>query len=902
MRKPVFHQTTSLLFILVCLAFVNAQSPAPEPRAADVLANARKIYSQEGPAKALPEYEKALALFQKEGDPKGEAITIGLMGNAYKRLGQPVKALEFFQRALEMKRQLGDRLEEGKTLNNLGLFYWQTADYQKATESLNNALAIAKELSDSTLESSALNNLGLVYDELGNYRESLAVYNKALEIYQRGEPSEAMANTVGNIGGRHLLLGEYSQALRYYQQALGIDEKLGAKPSIALDLENIGLSLVGLGRNDEAIKTLDRGITLAHDAGLVKEEADCRKAKASALLQLARYTEALDQYNQSIQVYQKVGLKAEPEFQQNLVEGLGDLGNLELRLGDVASAERHFHQAVDVSEKIKHPRGVTTNLLSLGDLQFRQSRFSEAAALYGQALTRANAADDKGTAATTRVELAHTLRSQRKFDEAEQQARQALETAKTTGAKPLEADALYALAEVVRERQNWQIALGYFNDGYLVASEISNPELSWRFDFGRGQALQGLNRDQEALTAFQNAVKTIETVRGELREERFRAGYIEDKYQVYVALVQLLLKLGRPEEAFVAAEKLRARSYLDLLSRGQPPIRNQSEREKETTLRGRIRDLQKKLEEENSKPGPDRHRSAVELYSQELSAAESEYETFLDDISSTEPSYAAARGLKVPSANEVRERLAQGAALVEYVIGEKDLVIFVLTTQGLRAMSVPVRSEELKSRVETLRDLMQRKQTSEWKLPAVALYRTLIEPIATAGWLKDTKQLYIIPHAILHYVPFAVLQNKNRFLIDDYVIAFLPAAAALVNGAKSMDDRNAFLAMAPSNTRLQYTQLESQSVSNFFPKGRTLLIGSKATESSFKRLAGNFDFIHLATHGYFNKLNPLLSGLQLESDARDDGKLEVHEIMDLRLKAKLVTLSACDTAVGSGYF
>ena len=40
----------------------------------------------------------------------------------------------------------------------------------------------------------------------------------------------------------------------------------------------------------------------------------------------------------------------------------------------------------------------------------------------------------------------------------------------------------------------------------------------------------------------------------------------------------------------------------------------------------------------------------------------------------------------------------------------------------------------------------------------------------------------------------------------------------------------------------------------------------------------------------------------MEPDAQDDGRLEVHEILGLRLKAKLVTLSACDTALGSGYF
>jgi hypothetical protein len=65
-------------------------------------------------------------------------------------------------------------------------------------------------------------------------------------------------------------------------------------------------------------------------------------------------------------------------------------------------------------------------------------------------------------------------------------------------------------------------------------------------------------------------------VRSELREERFRAGYIEDKYQVYVALVELFLKLNRVSEAFSFAERLRARSYLELLDRGQPPIRSEA--------------------------------------------------------------------------------------------------------------------------------------------------------------------------------------------------------------------------------------------------------------------------------------------------------------------------------------
>jgi CHAT domain-containing protein len=895
------HPKTSLV-LLGLLSFVVFVLPVSSqtPKGADVLAAARKLYSAEGPNKALPEFERALSLFRSEGDRKGEAITIGLIGNCYKKLGQSVQALEYLQRALTLKRELGDRAEEGRTLNHIGLFYYETSNYAKGIDPLNSALSIARELKDEKLEAAALNNLGLIYDELGDLRHSLEVYKAALEIYQKSEPTEAMADTIGNIGGRHLLLGEYATALGFYQQALAIDQRLELKPKIVLDLENIGLSFVGLGRNQEALQSLDRAIAFAHDAGLKQAEADCRKAKASALLQLGQYGEALDQYNQALQVYQRAD--GEPQFKQNLIEGLGDLGNLELRLGDVASAERNFRRAIQLAEEIKHPRGITINLISLGDVLFRQKRVSEAAALYSQALAKAVETADKGNEANARIQLSHANRSLKKFVEAEQQAKLARDTAKSTQARPTEAEATYALAEAFRENKQLQDSLSAFTEGSALATDLANPELSWRFDFGRGQCLEDLARNDQALAAYEKAVSTIETVRGELREERFRAGYIEDKYQVYIALVQLLLKLNRPDEAFVTAEKLRARSYLDLINRGQPPIRNQVQRQKEETLRNRLRDLQKHLEEQSTKPNRDEQRQSLKMYSQELMAAESEYENFLDDLTSTEPVYREARSLNVLSESQVRERLPRGTALVEYVVGENELVIFALTAEGLHAKSVSTSAQDLTSRVQTLHDLLRRTNTREWKLPSAALYKTLIGPIIDEGWLKGISQLYIIPHAILHYVPFAALQNKERFLIDDFVIAYLPAAVALNQTHGSGATTTSMLAMAPANTRLQYTRLESQSVSTFFPKQHTLLVGTQATESSFKKLANQFDFIHLATHGYFNKANPLLSGLVLEPNASEDGRLEVHEVLQLRLKAQLVALSACETAVGSGYF
>ena len=878
----------------------NNSNEALSQKPADVFASARKIHAQDGAAKALPLYEKALALYQQEKDLKGEAITIGVMGNVYKVLGQHSKALEYFERSLAMKRELRETLEESKTLVNIGLFYWETSDYAKALEFLNSALTIAKQISNTTVEAAALNNLGLVHGDMGDYRRSSEMFKQALELYK--EPSSGMSDTIGNIGGNNLLLGDYAEALRYYERAREIDEQLGLKPKLAVDLQNIGLSLIGLGRANEAITILDRAIDLAREAGLVRVEADCRKARAGALLQLGRYSEAHEQYTHVRTIYEQAGVNAEPAFKQQLIEALGNLGALEMRLGDIASAEKDFRRAVELSEAIKHPRGVTVNLIALGDLQLRQKRFPEAIALYSQALTRAAQVDDKANTSAAKIQLTHAYRNLKQFEQAEQQARDVRQTALAIQARPLEAEALYALGEVFRASGRHQEAVDRFLEGNEIVTSIANPELKWRLLFGRGQSLEALDRNEEALAAYQTALQTIESVRNELREERFRAGYIEDKYQVYVALVQLLLKLGRPDEAFAAAERLRARSYSDLLNRGPAPIRNDEQRKKETTLQSRIRELQKGIESESAKPVPEQRRQALELFSKELLNAEQEYENFLDDLAPSEPEYTVLKKLKVPERKEISARLPNGTALVQYIVGHDSLVIFVVTSSRIEAKLVKNDSADLNSKIDTLRALLLRNTTNEWRLPAESLYQALISPIENEGWLKGVNNVYVVPHAVLHYVPFAVLQHQNKFLIDKFVIAYLPAAAALAVSESAPEASQSMLAMAPSNTRLQYTAPESKAVAGFFPRKNTLLVGPRATEGSFKRLANGFDVIHLATHGYFNKMNPLLSGLVLEPDDANDGRLEVHEIMGLRLKADLVTLSACDTAMGSGYF
>ena len=294
---------------------------------------------------------------------------------------------------------------------------------------------------------------------------------------------------------------------------------------------------------------------------------------------------------------------------------LGELGDLQVLLEDLVSGERDFRRAIDLARGIGHPRGVTFNLASLGDLEFRRRRYEESAALYREALSGATAAGERDFIATSAMQLALAYRELGRFDEAVTEVGRALETAQAMEARQLEAQARFTYGEISRAQGNPREALEHYGAGQQVLEALGDPELGWRIAYGQGQALETLGRDQDAVGAYRRAADIIEEVRSQLAEERYRAGYIEDKYQVYVALVRLQLKMGRLGEAFSFAEKLRARNYLELLHRGMPPIRDAVQREAELELRQRIRHLQRALEEEHKKEASQQRRQAVETFS-----------------------------------------------------------------------------------------------------------------------------------------------------------------------------------------------------------------------------------------------------------------------------------------------
>ena len=137
-------QLVAILSAFLMFLFAPTALLAQADSAEGLLNAARQLYLEEGPQAALPEFERVLALYRTAGDRRGEAITLGYIGNCHKRFGDFTKALDYLNRALLMKRELGDRLEEGKTLSHLGLVYWEMGEYPEAIERLTRSIAIVK--------------------------------------------------------------------------------------------------------------------------------------------------------------------------------------------------------------------------------------------------------------------------------------------------------------------------------------------------------------------------------------------------------------------------------------------------------------------------------------------------------------------------------------------------------------------------------------------------------------------------------------------------------------------------------------------------------------------------------------------------------------------------------------
>ena len=187
---------------------------------------------------------------------------------------------------------------------------------------------------------------------------------------------------------------------------------------------------------------------------------------------------------------------------------------------------------------------------------------------------------------------------------------------------------------------------------------------------------------------------------------------------------------------------------------------------------------------------------------------------------------------------------------------------------------------------------------------AADAYRALFAPLRKH--LRNQK-LVLVPHGVLHYIPFAALRDpkSDRYLVQDYALTYAPSASALrfLRAKETPVDGSVVVVGNPVPSIAGLAPLpgakeEAAFVARTF--GTTAHLGAGAREALLHDLGGKVDLIHVAAHALYDSSHPLFSRIALAADAKHDGSLTVTEILsEIDLSGvNLVVLSACRSAVG----
>ncbi len=206
-------------------------------------------YSSSNPDKGLAYGGKGLAIAQKAGWRRGEALLYNDIGNCYRQKGAYPEALDCFLKALRINEESGDQQAYGMVSGNIGTVYLDQRNYPKALEYMLISLDKAKSGGDRRGELLATGNIGIVYYKQEKYPDALTYMQKALAIAESVNDRRGIINQLGNIGNIYGSLGNNEQAIEWYVKALRIAEQEGDRQIIAANEGNIGETYLDIAKD-----------------------------------------------------------------------------------------------------------------------------------------------------------------------------------------------------------------------------------------------------------------------------------------------------------------------------------------------------------------------------------------------------------------------------------------------------------------------------------------------------------------------------------------------------------------------------------------------------------------------------------------------------------------------------
>lgn len=286
--------------------------------------------------------------------------------------------------------------------------------------------------------------------------------------------------------------------------------------------------------------------------------------------------------------------------------------------------------------------------------------------------------------------------------------------------------------------------------------------------------------------------------------------------------------------------------------------------------------------------------------------------------------------------DDVQEKLRENEAFLEYVAMDTSIYLLAVTKNQKHILRlerdsilINYATDYHKSFDPTLFLQEPEAGLKKYTQSARYLYEKLLAP-ALNQFTESIDHLILVPDGNMASLPWELLLTEApevsmdygalAYLMKDYTISYAYSATLLYQDLYQTNRNQSvtMLAFAPSYPEafdsISYSSIKSNFRNVLAPlkwnKKEVETISKNingnyysaeaATESQFKKEAGNHRILHLSMHALIDHEDPMLSKLVFSptKDSLEDGMLHTYELYNMDLSAEMVVLSACETGIG----
>ncbi|MCF6271101.1 MAG: CHAT domain-containing protein [Melioribacteraceae bacterium] len=840
-----------------------------------------------------------------------------------RNLGEYGTALKYFNKADELVKT-GSPFT-AKVRIAIGSLFYLSGNFDKAKELYESGFKIAAETGNNSEKIKALLNIGMLLDLEGAIEKARINFDEASKLSADIGDYQLEATCLSEYAVSFTYTGEEVNARDKYLESFSLFEKLGNKKRLALTAINIGNSFLNISNYKSSVKYFEIGLNEAGEN--VRTKMLALQGLGDVYTNLADYTKALDYYNRAKALAKQikdVPVDAEINIGLGILYYNLDMPNKALKILEESGKSLIDSENPYIKLEIEQKIGIIYS--SIDSLSLATNYLNKSSIL-------ANEYGDVYSEILSNTFLAEIKIKQKDLSSAYSLLQSTMETTMAIDYTQMLGVQHLLLSEISREKLNVKKQVEHIKRAMAYAEKSNDYNTLIRSNQKLGEIYAASNDFDKAEEYFLTAINLIDINFNRLFSKAdIQIKFFSNYYSVYNSLISIYLSENNFVKAFEMLEKSKGKNTNQHLVALQ--LDNSEESNK---LLNRYYDLDWK------------QRSG--LYStKELLSIKNGFEKVKNSISQINPKAEEILNNYLNSSNQfsiedIQSSLSNNLYIISYFIQENNIFAFQLSSDNLIVERISISRNELNELKKSIspyyddtiggNEISFNKDLFAFNAEGSRVFfEKILQPIIS-DIPTSSKLVFSLPSEMLT-IPFELLVTKaniknspyllddKRFLIDDYNVSYTPSLliwdklksknisnvqkvlligdpyfanpSNLVAKERGIVDEIDFTSRNMELLRLEYSADEILSIGSLISSVKTYL-SKNATETIFKNNVEDASIVHLSTHSFLYKNNPLI--LFSSNDKENDGVLEVGEILNLNLISDMVVLSSCKSGLGN---